>query len=109
MMQKDIIEGGWVASTNAYNGIGFRPRIARVKHVYDDGSLDLVLYQYDGIRIGRESPAMDGPTSFEPYCAAENWEPIGEPNFNALSDYRNGYGFHLNWKRPQAWEQEQPV
>ena len=99
-MQTDFVENGWVASANACNGLGFRPRIARVKHIHDDGALDLVLYSYDGTRIGRESPAMGGPTGFEPYCSPEGWEPIGKPDFGLLASHKYGYGFHLEWKRP---------
>ncbi len=100
MANTDFVEGGWVAESGACNGMGFRPRVARVKHIYEDGSLDLVLHSHTGERIGRESPAMGGPTSFEPYCCADNWEPIEKPNFAKLIQHRNGYGYHLTWKRP---------
>lgn len=96
----DFVEGGWVAEADACHGMGFRPRIARVKHIYDDGSLDLVLYSHTGERIGRETPAMGGPTSFEPYCSAENWEPIEKPEFDKLGGNRTDYGYLLAWKRP---------
>lgn len=96
----DFVEGGWAASVGACNELGFRPRIARVKTVYDDGALDLVLYSYTGERIGRESPAMGGPTGFEPYCHSELWEPIAKPDFNLLSDHHSSYGYQLKWLRP---------
>lgn len=86
------------SSEGPQGSFGFKPQLARVKHIYDDGSLDLVLYSRTGMRIGRESPAMGGPTSFEPYCNSELWEPIGEPKFADLLD--GNYGFLLNWKRP---------
>lgn len=56
----DMVKGGWVATSDGPSGIGFVPRIARVREVHDDGLLDLVLYSFTGERIGRESPAMGG-------------------------------------------------
>ena len=99
----DFTKGGWVASAQGPSGLGFRPRIAKVKQVYElDGEtlLDLIFYSYDGEKIGRESPAMGGPTTFEPCCGAEFWEPIAQPDFDLLTSYRYSYGFHLDWKRP---------
>lgn len=103
-MSADFSQGGWVASNEGPQGIfGFKPRLAKVKDIYDDGNLDLILYDHTGERIGRGSPAMGGPTSFEPYCSAEFWEPIEEPDFASLSG--DGYGFHLDWKRPHPeWD-----
>lgn len=43
--------------------------------------IDVALYNRDGERIGRESPACGGPTSFEPACTAEGWVVIEEPDF----------------------------
>ena len=59
-------------------------RVAQVKRVYRDGVevlLDLVLYDKDGNRTGRESPACGGPRTFEPACDASGWERIERPSF----------------------------
>lgn len=55
--------------------------IGKVRHVHEDGLLDIVLYARDGKRIGRDSPAMGGPTTFEPCCDPDNWKRIQEPEF----------------------------
>lgn len=68
----------WVAK------IGDHGSIAQVKHVCrweGEVFLDLVLYSPDGDKIGRESPAMGGPRTFEPMCDASGWERISEPSF----------------------------
>jgi len=73
--------GDWVASRGDHRNVG------KVKDVYrDPGSdeavlLDLVLYDRDGSRIGRKSPACGGPSGFEPACAADYWERITPPLF----------------------------
>ena len=43
--------------------------------------VDVVLYDRNGNRVGRLSPAMGGPKGFEPACSAENWKVIRRPNF----------------------------
>ncbi len=76
------------------DGLPFKPKdwvssnldqdIAQVKAVhFSDGEvlLDLVLYDTIGNKIGRESPAMGGPRTFEPCCSADDWERIEEPAF----------------------------
>lgn len=71
--------GDWVA------GIGDHRRLAKVKDVSrDEGGavlLDLWLYRLDGTRIGRETPALGGPRTFEPCCDAAGWERIARPDF----------------------------
>lgn len=71
--------GDWVA------GIGDHRRLAKVKDVSRDKGgevlLDLWLYDPDGTRIGRESPALGGPRTFEPSCDAQAWERIARPAF----------------------------
>lgn len=96
----DIQENGWVAEANTNYGLCFRPQLARVKRVHPDGSLDLVFYSCSGLKLGRVSPAMGGPKGYEPCCDAENWEPIGKPDFTALQIRRYAYGYLLDWKRP---------
>jgi len=64
--------GDWIA-TRTYN------RIGKVQYVYDEGELDIVLYDLSGRTVGRESPAEGGPTDFEPFCDPDGWEVIDEP------------------------------
>jgi len=64
--------GQWVASNT---------QIGRINFVYDDGTLDIVLYERNGKCLGRDSPAMGGPTGFEPCCDPENWKQIKKPKF----------------------------
>jgi len=70
------------------------PGLAKVKDLYWDPNFgwvaDLVLYSPDGIRIGRESPAMGGPRSFEPAVPVEYWERIEKPVFPLTRD-QTGY------------------
>jgi hypothetical protein len=59
-------------------------RIAQVKSVYESQGevlFDLVMFDRDGNRLGRVSPAMGGPRRFEPACSIEGWERIGRPHF----------------------------
>jgi hypothetical protein len=42
---------------------------------------DLWIYNYNGDRIGRESPALDGPRTYEPHCDLEEFQRIQEPEF----------------------------
>jgi len=71
--------GDWVA------GIGDHRRLAKVKDVSRDEAgeilLDLWLYDPEGARIGRDSPALGGPKTFEPSCVAQAWERIARPTF----------------------------
>ena len=66
--------GSWVASFESN-------QIAKVKNIHLDGSLDVVIYSRTGDRLGRTSPAMGGPTGFEPCCGADNWTAIAKPKF----------------------------
>ena len=43
--------------------------------------VDVTLYNRAGDRVGRASPAMGGPTHFEPACTASEWYVIGKPRF----------------------------
>lgn len=72
--------GDWVADS--------AERVGRVKSVYSDTAfepgailLDIVIYDRQGNKLGRVSPAMGGPRTFEPCLAAENWRRIAEPDF----------------------------
>jgi hypothetical protein len=72
-----IAKGNWVAS---YSDIG------QVKDVNPDGTLGIVVYERDGTKIGRKSPALDGPVDFEPCCDPDSWKKIEKPEF-PLSRY----------------------
>lgn len=82
-MTTKLKAGDWVCSGTS---------IARIKAAYAfdrisrDELLDLVFYERDGTRIGRESPALGGPRGFEPMCSASNWRRILKPDF-PLSKY----------------------
>lgn len=60
-------------------------RVAKVKGVSryrGDVYLDLYIYSDRGERIGRQSPAMGGPRTFEPGCSAKGWSRLaGEPEW----------------------------
>ena len=89
-------------------------RVARIRDVYRDPCpldgkpaawlLDLVLYAKDGKRIGRETPAMGGPTRFEPSCPADFWAPIEKPDFETLGQQRMKllFAHHLEWIETEA-------
>lgn len=76
-------------------------RIARVRKAYwsrnSDGEDklygDLWLYNFNGDRTGRESPAFDGPRSYEPFCDLSDYQRIAEPQFPIeLHSYPTGEG-----------------
>jgi hypothetical protein len=59
-------------------------RVAQVKRVYrDEGQVlvDLFLYDHNGKRVGRVSPAFNGPRTFEPACSLDGWQRIRKPEF----------------------------
>lgn len=75
-------------------GLPFKPsdwvsddadRIARVRSVYEASPgeilLDLVIFDRDGNRLGRVSPVMGGPRTFEPACSSERWHRVKKPTF----------------------------
>jgi hypothetical protein len=71
--------GDWVSNNSDH--------IALVKSVYgDEGDvlLDLCLYNRDGDKIGRESPAMGGPRTFEPAVSGKDWHRIKPPKFPVM-------------------------
>lgn len=72
-----LTTGNWVADSS---------RVARIKNIHDDGSLDLVLYSRAGNSIGRQSPAMGGPRGYEPCCDRENWKAIKPPVFPLMKN-----------------------
>lgn len=66
----------WVAQKNMS-----QPNIGVVKQIWDDGTFDLVLYDHNGIQIGRKSPPEGGPTKYEPCCPMANYKRIQPPVF----------------------------
>jgi hypothetical protein len=76
-----VVQGDWVARNS---GGGFE--VARVRQSYlDDGQVyvDLVPYSLEGEAIGRQSPSLDGPKSYEPWCqfTDNGWQRIERPEF----------------------------
>lgn len=77
-------KGDWLETTG-----DSQVRIARVRKAYwsrdSNGEAklygDLWLYNYNGDRTGRESPAFDGPRSYEPFCDLSDYQRISEPEF----------------------------
>lgn len=62
-------------------------RVATVRRVYwgypdeNEVLLDLIMYDWEGDRLGRVSPSMGGPRSFEPACSADGWRRVNKPTF----------------------------
>lgn len=59
-------------------------RVAKVRQVYryhDTVYVDLTLISRSGEKIGRESPPMGGPRTFEPACPYADWQRIEAPEF----------------------------
>lgn len=72
--------GDWVADS--------AERVGRVKQIYHASALepgaillDVVIYDRQGNRLGRVSPACGGPRAFEPCLSANDWRRIAEPDF----------------------------
>lgn len=75
------------------------PSLGKVKDCYWDPTcqewvMDVTLYSPDGLRVGRSSPAMGGPRSFEPALPVEHWERIEKPQFPLA---RDGTGYR-DWR-----------
>lgn len=68
--------GDWVMTTS-----GRVAKVRSVDYVGKELTLDLVIYSKDGEKIGRESPAMGGPRSYEPCCSPDGWERCRKPDF----------------------------
>jgi hypothetical protein len=79
--------GDWVAPKWGLTHVG------KIKSIYLDPALksapdaesafliDLVLYAFNGDRIGRKSAACGGPKHFEPACAWNDYRRINPPKF----------------------------
>jgi hypothetical protein len=75
-----------------------RPDLAKIKRVYfcsygQEWIMDAVLYNEDGKKIGRKSPACGGPTNYEPALLCDDWMPIKKPEFPLEKDD----SFYENW------------
>ncbi len=66
----------WVAQKNIA-----QPNIGTVMRILEDGTFDLVLYDHNGVRVGRNSPPEGGPTKYEPCCPMANYKRIQKPSF----------------------------
>jgi len=106
--------GDWVASRHDPSCVA-RVRDVGFDPVAQEAVVDLVLYARDGRKIGRESPVMGGPRSYEPACSYSNWRRISKPGFPlSLEWVDNGDGTRhagyasgntlpdREWRRPQA-------
>lgn len=87
--------GDWTADDSA--------RVAYVRSVYEDrGAIlfDLVMYDRDGKKVGRVSPSMGGPRTFEPACSIQGWRRIAKPAFPLTMVWQsNGKG-----KQTPVWQ-----
>src|SRR3546814_7980180 len=101
--------GDWVM-----NQAGRVATVKAIDHIAGETMFDLVLYSRTGAKIGRESPAMGGPRTFEPCCSLDGWERCVEPSFPltlqwvTLSDGRL-VAMHwakrlppADWRKPKA-------
>lgn len=84
-----IVQGDWVATKE--HGMGVQ--IGRVRYSWRDGDevlMDVVLYSPEGEKVGRTSPAMGGPRSFEPALTFDErwWQRIEKPDFPLV--FRDG-------------------
>ncbi|UTC29718.1 hypothetical protein BAJUN_00880 [Bajunvirus bajun] len=82
-----IAQGDWVAENR--DGLG-QLRVGRVKYAwFDKGEIlmNVVLFSMDGDKVGRDSPAMGGPRTFEP-CVPfdERWTRIEPPDFPLIAE-----------------------
>lgn len=76
-----VVQGDWV-----FRESGGDFEVARVRQSYFEGDevyCDLVPYSLEGVNIGRQSPALGGPKSFEPWClfTDNGWQRIEKPSF----------------------------
>jgi len=99
-------KGSWVAQ---FDCCAERPIIAQVRDAYSDPLLagaapllDLVIFNRNGTRIGRQSPSMGGPRGFEPACSSQRWERIERPDFSRMGEERHQWGHHLVQVKPGA-------
>lgn len=75
-----VASGDWVATERGRTFQVGRVRGSRIEH---DGTvlMDVVIYDADGNKVGRTSPDMGGPRSYEPSIPFEGWRRIERPVF----------------------------
>jgi hypothetical protein len=73
-------KGDWVASREELGSWTNQPQFGKVREVYGD-LMDVVLYDTEGEKVGRESDPLDGPTEFEPCLPCADWVVIQKPKF----------------------------
>lgn len=81
-MAEKFQKGDWVAEA----GVN-RPCFGMIRQVWQDGSIDIIMYAYTGERVGRVSPPEGGPVSFEPCCTAEHYAKIDKPQFPLKTNF----------------------
>jgi hypothetical protein len=70
--------GDWVESRYSDGKVG------KIRSIYwssGEWLIDLVIYSHRGDRVGRESPPMGGPRTFEPALPYNEWVRITAPVF----------------------------
>jgi hypothetical protein len=80
----------------------YHPSLGKVKDVYFLGGewlIDVVLYDPDGRRIGRESPAGGGPRGFEPAISASFFQRMRKPQFPMTRDTTGYRGWSQSAER----------
>lgn len=93
-----VAAGDWVASLD---GTSFQ--IGKVRQSYRAGGqilIDLVVYDTEGNRVGRVSPAMGGPRTFEPAITySGGFRRIEPPSFPIRRTMRNEPTDDPAWSR----------
>lgn len=78
-----VVRGDWVESR--LRSIPVVGRVRESRWVREGAGfackIDVVLYDYSGGKIGRESPAMRGPRGYEPFLDYSDWLRIRKPEF----------------------------
>lgn len=81
-MNEPFKKGDWVGELETT-----KPMLGTVRECYPDDLkpgaflIDLVCYAPHGEKIGRKSPALDGPTGYEPCISASRFAKIEKPEF----------------------------
>ena len=87
--------GEWVAQIQLA-----QPTIGMVKDVYAlDGEwlVDVVVWSWNGKKLGRVSPPEGGPKTYEPACPAKNYCRIEKPKFPLRRGLSGEYDRALVW------------
>jgi len=73
--------GDWVMERGST-----RPTFGRVKRVEVDW-LNIAVYSWSGALLGRVSPPMGGPTTYEPACSRSHYVRVHPPEFPLRKDF----------------------